>query len=105
MYYFVAPFMQQCLRTIDVARSSLQCSVSLAGPVLVVNTVDEESEDHHVHICSTTISTGMSLNITEPAYSNDINNSDAYVRRPISTRNHMGVLADLMHYFIISLSL
>ena len=109
--------MQPCLRTTDVACSSLQFSVSLAGPV--VNIVDEEneqstsfvstltscSEHHHVHICSTTISTGVSLNITEPTYSTNINNSDMYVCRSISTRrSHMGVLADLMHYFIISLS-
>ena len=79
--------MQPCLRTTDVAHSSLQCSVSLAGPV--VNTVDEEneqstsfvstltncSEDHHIHICSTTISTGVLLNITKPTYSTNINNN------------------------------
>ena len=87
-YYFVAPFLQPCLRTIDVAQSSLQCSVSLAGPV--VNIVHEENEqstsfvsssstisvstskDHHVHTCPTSISIDMSLNITEPNYSTNI---------------------------------
>lgn len=83
--YCVVPFIQPCLRPTDVAQSSLQCSVPLAGPV--VNVVDEEnepstsfastltscSEDHYVHICSTTISADVSPNITEPSYSIDIN--------------------------------
>ena len=67
MCYFVAPFIQSCLKTEVAAQSSLQCSVSLTGPV--VNTTHAEdqpsasfvssstncvptSKDHHVHICT-----------------------------------------------------
>ena len=90
--YFVAPFMQSSLKTEFAAQSSLQCSVSLTGPV--VNVVHEEdqpsasfvssstscvptSEDHHVHICTTTISNEVSdsLNVTEPKCSTDISSS------------------------------
>ena len=84
-------FIQPYLNTTDLDQSSFQCSVSLAGPV--VNIVHEEneqstsfvsssstsfvstSEDHHVHICPTTISTDTSLNITEPNYSANIKSS------------------------------
>ena len=94
MYYllfFLAPFMQPCLRITDVACSPLQHSVSLAGPAVnildgenerstsFVSTLTSCSEDHHVHICSTTISTGVSLNITKPTYSTNINNSDTCI--------------------------
>ena len=92
--YFVALFLQPCLRTVDLVQSPLQCSASLAGPV--VNVVHEEneqstsfissstscvstSEDHHVHICSTTISTDTSLSTTEPKHSIHIITSGMYV--------------------------
>ena len=88
--YFVAPFMQSCLKTEFAAQSSLQCSVSQTGPV--VNVVHEEdqssvsfvssstscvptSEDHHVYTCTTTISNEVSLNVTEPKCSTDISSS------------------------------
>ena len=80
--------MQPLLKTAALTQSSSQCNLSLVTPVRNIVQVGNEqtgglfvpsstscvatSEDEHVHICSSPISTDMSLSISKPHCSSDV---------------------------------
>jgi len=80
--------MQPLLKTAALTQSSSQCNLSLVTPVRNIVQVGNEqtgglfvpsstscvatSEDEHVHICSTPISTDTSLSISKFHFSSDV---------------------------------
>jgi len=94
--------MKPLFKTSALTQSSLQCNVSLVAPVRNIIHVGNKqtgalfvpsstscvatSEDEHVHICSTPISTDVSLSISKPNCSTDV--TDNHTRKSSGCHTH-----------------